>query len=117
MTIEQGEIWLINLDPTIGAEIAKSRPGIVVNHDEIGVLPLKTVVPITDWKDRYGEYPWMLRLEPDEINGLKKTSAVDAFQIKNISERRFIKRLGHIDTATLREIHRKIIATLDLDLI
>ena len=117
MPIEQAEIWLINLDPTVGAEIAKSRPCIVVNHNEIGILPLKTVVPVTDWKARYQEYPWMLRLDPDDINGLKKSSAVDAFQIKNISERRFIKKLGKIDPVTLRKIHRKIIASLDLDLV
>ncbi len=43
MTInpKRGEIWLINLDPTIGAEIKKTRPAVVVNSDYIGKLPLK----------------------------------------------------------------------------
>lgn len=49
----RGEVWRINLDPTIGSEIRKTRPVIVVNDNTIGVLPLKIVVPITDWKDRY----------------------------------------------------------------
>ena len=117
MTIEQGEIWLVNLDPTIGAEIKKSRPCIVVNHNEIGILPLKTIVPITDWKERYEAFPWMHPLQPNAQNGLKKSSAVDAFQIRNFSEDRFIKKLGRIDADTLREIHQKIIATLDLGLL
>ncbi len=117
MSIKQAEIWLINLDPTIGSEIAKSRPCVVISHDEIGILPLKTVVPLTDWKARYKEYPWMVRLDPDSRNGLAKPSAVDTFQIKNISERRFVKRLGAVTKAQLRLIHQNVIKTLDLDLL
>ncbi|MFQ6072106.1 MAG: type II toxin-antitoxin system PemK/MazF family toxin [Methanosarcinales archaeon] len=56
------EIWLINLDPTIGAEIKKTRPAVIVNDDAIGILPLKVIVPITKWKDRYSVAPWIVRL-------------------------------------------------------
>ena len=55
--MKQGEIWLINLDPAIGAEIRKTRPAIIVNDNRIGKLPLKIVVPLTDWKDRYAVAP------------------------------------------------------------
>ena len=51
--MRKGEVWLINLDPTIGAEIKKTRPAVIVSEDAIGILPLKVVVPVTDWKDRY----------------------------------------------------------------
>jgi len=51
--MKQGEIWLINLDPTVGAVIKKTRPAIIVNDNALGKLPLKIIVPITDWKDRY----------------------------------------------------------------
>jgi mRNA interferase MazF len=44
---------LINLDPTIGAEIKKIRPAVIVNDDSLGKLPLRVIVPITDWKNRY----------------------------------------------------------------
>ena len=47
--MKQTEIWLINLDPTIGSEIIKTRPAIIVNDDNLGILPLKIIVPITDW--------------------------------------------------------------------
>jgi mRNA interferase MazF len=46
--MKRGEIWLINLEPTIGAEIKKSRPAIIVNDDALGKLPLKIIVPLTD---------------------------------------------------------------------
>ncbi len=46
--MKQGEIWQINLDPTIGAEIQKVRPAVIVNDNSLGKLPLKIIVPITD---------------------------------------------------------------------
>jgi mRNA interferase MazF len=39
--MRQGEIWLVSLDPTIGAEIKKTRPAIIVNDNALGKLPLK----------------------------------------------------------------------------
>ena len=50
--MKQGEIWEINLSPTVGAEIKKKRPVVIINDDMIRILPLKVVVPITEWKDR-----------------------------------------------------------------
>ncbi len=49
----RGEVWLTNLDPTIGPEIRKRRPSIIVSSDAVGVLPLRVIVPLTDWKERY----------------------------------------------------------------
>ena len=62
--MRRGEVWLINLDPTIGAEIRKTRPAIIVNDDAVGILPLKVIVPITEWKERYAIAPWLVCLEP-----------------------------------------------------
>jgi len=59
----RGEVWLVNLDPTIGAEIRKTRPAVIVNDDAVGILPLKVIVPITEWRDRYAVALWMVRLE------------------------------------------------------
>lgn len=77
--MRKGEIWLVSLDPTVGTEINKTRPAIIVNDDAIGILQLKVIVPITDWKDRYAVCPWMVYLEASEGNGLTKPSAVDTF--------------------------------------
>lgn len=98
--MKQNEIWLINLDPTTGAEIRKTRPAVVINDNALGKLPLKIVVPITDWKDHYQIAPWMIRIEPSEKNGLTKYSSIDCFQIRSVSEARFIRKLGVIDPVT-----------------
>ncbi|MCP4428396.1 MAG: type II toxin-antitoxin system PemK/MazF family toxin, partial [Chloroflexi bacterium] len=73
--MRRGEVWLINLDLTIGAEIRKTRPTVIVNDDAISILPLKVIVPVTDWKERYAVAPWMVKLEPTPVNGLSKPSA------------------------------------------
>lgn len=46
--MKQSEIWLVSLDPTVGSEIRKTRPAIIVNDNTLGKLPLKIIVPLTD---------------------------------------------------------------------
>ena len=52
MKPNRSEIWLVNLEPTVGAEIRKTRPVVVISSDAIGKLPIKLIAPITDWKPR-----------------------------------------------------------------
>jgi mRNA interferase MazF len=40
---QRGEVWLVNFDPTVGTEIRKIRPAVVISSDEIGILPIKLV--------------------------------------------------------------------------
>jgi mRNA interferase MazF len=112
--MKQSEIWLIDLDPTKGAEIQKTRPAIIVNDDRLGKLPLKVIVPITDWKEKYSIAPWMVRIEPNQTNGLSKVSSVDCFQIRSLSEERLIKKIGVIDENILHDIKEAFRRVLDL---
>jgi mRNA interferase MazF len=102
--MQKGEIWLINLDPSIGAEIKKTRPAVIISEDSIGVLPLRIVVPITEWKERFSIAPWMVKIEPSSENGLNKPSAADAFQIRSISTQRMVRRLGKITQAQQKQV-------------
>ena len=110
--MRKSEVWLINLDPTIGAEIQKTRPAIIVSEDAIGILPLRVIVPLTDWKERYQIAPWMVRIDPEPANGLSKPSAADAFQIRSVSQARFVNRLGRISSDQLLEILKAIQAVI-----
>lgn len=112
--MRRGEIWLINLDPTVGAEIRKTRPAVVVSDNAVGILPLKVIVPITDWKDRYAIAPWMVRLEPDRTNGLSKPSAADAFQVRSVAQQRFTQRRGSISDDELRQITKALATVLKI---
>jgi len=113
--MKQSEIWLINLDPTIGAEIKKTRPAIIVNDNSLGKLPLKIIVPLTDWKERYAVAPWMVKIYTDHLNNLSKESAADCFQIRSISEERFIKRIGKISANNLDEIKEALSKVLTIE--
>ncbi len=110
--MKRGEIWLINLDPTIGSEIRKTRPAVIVNDDSIGLLPLKVIVPLTDWKDRYKVATWMVRVEPTAGNGLTKVSAADAFQVRSVSQQRFVKKMGSIEADKLTKVGHALAAVL-----
>jgi mRNA interferase MazF len=112
--MKPNEIWLIDLDPTKGAEIQKRRPAVIVNDDSLGTLPLKIIVPLTDWKDRYETAPWLVKIEPDADNGLSKTSAADCFQVRSVSEERLVKKLGKVDKQTFEEIKEALRKVLDL---
>ena len=112
--MKRGEIWLVELDPTIDREINKTRPAVIVNDDEIGILPLKVIVPITDWKDVFVDRPWMVLIEPNPSNGLRKSSGVDTFQIRSLSERRLIRKLGHVDEVIMTKISIALATVLSI---
>jgi mRNA interferase MazF len=100
----RGEIWLINLDRTVDSEIRKTRPAVIVSDDAIGILPLKVIVPITEWKERYAIAPWIARLDPSNEDGLEKVSAADAFQVCSVAQERFVKRVGRIPEKSMHDI-------------
>jgi mRNA interferase MazF len=112
-TPKRGEIWLVNFDPTVGTEIKKTRPAIVVSSDAVGRLPIKLVAPITDWKDHYAPNIWHVRLDPDPSNGLIKPSAIDVLQLRGLDRQRFIRRLGQVLPDTLEEIVLAIAAIVE----
>jgi len=113
--MKQGDIWLINLDPTVGSEIKKTRPAVIVNDNTVGRLPLKIIVPLTDWKDRYEIAPWMVKITPYRQNKLKKTSAADCFQVRSLSEQRFVKKIGAVTQDTLDQIKDGLAKVLSIN--
>ena len=113
--MKQGEIWEIDLSPTIGAEIRKKRPAVIINDDAIGVLPLRVIVPITEWKDHFHGAIWLVRVEPDSENNLKKDSAIDCFQIRSVSVKRFIRRVGVVSAEILEKVKTALKALIDAD--
>ena len=113
--MNQAEIWEIDLSPTVGAEIRKIRPAVIINDDAIGVLPLRVIVPITGWKDQFIDVLWMVKLVPNPENNLTKISAADCFQIRSVSMRRFVKKIGAVSRKELAQIKEAIKAVIDTD--
>ncbi len=112
MKITKGDIFIANLDPTLGKEIQKTRPVIIVSNDVSNThSDLVTVVPITSQK-LSKVYPFEVLL-PDNI-GLSKSSKAKANQIRTIDKSRLTKKVGRLDVNTTGEINRAIKVHLDL---
>ena len=67
---ERGDIWLVNFDPTVGAEIKKIRPAAIVSANNLGKLPIKLVAPITDWKTYFVNNLWHIRVGSSGFEGI-----------------------------------------------
>lgn len=101
MRITRGEIWLVNLDPQVGAEMRKSRPVVVISSDDVGRMPLRIVVPFsTQAKDM----PWIVPVGATAENKLDRDTYADCFQVKSVSTNRFKHRIGHVSGEVLEEI-------------
>lgn len=94
--IKRGEIHLASLDPTLGREIAKTRPVVIISND-IGnkYSGTVTILPVTS-KNLEKVYPFESKLDQGTAN-LSKTSKVKTDQIRTIDKRRIVKRIGVLD--------------------
>jgi mRNA interferase MazF len=113
--MRRGEIWLVALEPTVGGEIGKTRPAVIVSDETMGILLLEVIVPITDWKQRYTQRNWMVRLEPSGENGLAKLSATDTFQVRSVSQQRFVRQIGVLSDTIMEDLSEALAIVLDLD--
>jgi len=105
--VKRGDIWLVNLDPTIGHEIRKSRPAVIIQND-LGnkYSPITIVAPITS-QNIERTYPIEVVLDK-KSSGLEKISKVLLNQIRAIDKRRLIKKLGKIDYETMMNVDYSI---------
>jgi mRNA interferase MazF len=113
--LKTGELYWVNLAPTMGDEIRKTRPVIVLNGGHEKHLKLAIVVPITAWSPHWEENPFFVTLMPGANNGLQKKSAVDCFQVRALSHKRFVNRIGNITTAEIDAIKKAIALILDIE--
>jgi len=98
------DIYLVNLNPTKGAETKKARPCIIVSNDDIGVLPLKVIVPLIGHKDSHNGKSWLVSIIPTSGNGLEKVSTADTLNIRSVSDARIIKKIGKINDETYAKL-------------
>ncbi|MEI8374897.1 MAG: type II toxin-antitoxin system PemK/MazF family toxin [Planctomycetota bacterium] len=107
----RGDVWLVSLDPTIGDEVQKTRPAVVVTsniynrHNWVVVI-----MPLTSHDT--AEYDQVM-IEPPE-GGVTSTSVTLPDQIRSVDRRRLIKRLGCVCQDSLHRIDRSLKIVLDL---
>jgi len=106
------DIFLVDLNPTKGAEIKKARPCIIVSNNNIGILPLKIVVPLIGYKDIHQNKSWLVAIEPSKVNNLSKKSTADTLNMRSVSDGRFIKKIGVIS----QEDYQKLVIAMRIAL-
>jgi mRNA interferase MazF len=109
----RGEIWLVDLDPTRGPEMKKTRLVLVISSNAVGVLPIKLGVPITEWQPSFARHLWHVHLEPDGRNGLVKDSALDVLQVRALAVERFVARKAVVTDHLLREVTAALAAVIE----
>lgn len=106
-----GEVLRINLDPSVGDEQSKSRPCVVINsHPKLSLI---TVLPVTDAAGKKGDA--FIKIKDNMRAGQDKDSVIDVNQIRTLSVRRVLKKLGVISENELFECRKQLAILLEID--
>ena len=100
--MQKGQIVLVDLEPTIGAEMNKTRPCLIVSPDEMNdVLRTVQIAPITSVER---ELPTRVFIKATRGSGLDKDSYVVLDQLKTIDKKRVMRSIGKISDDELEEV-------------
>jgi mRNA interferase MazF len=111
---KRGEIYLTALDPTLGHEIQKTRPALIIQNDISNRLSQVTIVaPITSTV-RFPINPVQVLLLDGQQTGLAVTSVALFNQIRAVDRIRLVKRLGSVSIETLEQVDEAIKISLGL---
>ena len=112
--ILKGEIYPADLSPTIGSEISKTRPVLIVSNDiNNQYAATVTIVPVTSTTEKI--YPFEVSLPAGEVN-LRNDSKAKANQIRTIDKLRLKKLFGKISKEKLKEIEKAILIHLEIEI-
>jgi mRNA interferase MazF len=109
----RGEIYLVGFDPTVGHEIQKTRPAVVIQNDISNQYSPITIVAAISSQFSDPPFPREVVIEPEE-SGLPKRSAVIVNQIRSVDRLRLQKRLGRLSGQSMERVDEAIKISLGL---
>lgn len=112
---KRGEIWLVELDPTRGQEIKKTRPAVIISSDFFSSIAIRIIIPIAKWQPKFQNRPFMVSIPRSQDNGLNSDSAGNVLQVRSISSERFVRCLGQVSEIILKELLAVLITCVDYD--
>jgi mRNA interferase MazF len=112
--LRRGEIYLCSFDPTVGHEIKKTRPALIIQND-VGnrYSPLTIVAAVTSSLSAV-PYPVEVVIEPSAANGLTARSSIRLDQIRTVDRQRLIRRVGTVDAGAMAKVDEAIKISLGL---
>jgi mRNA interferase MazF len=109
----RGEVYLVNFDPVIGAEIRKTRPALILQNDIANRYSPLTIVSAISSQFEEPLYPTEVLLKAGE-GGTTKDSVILLNQIRSVDRRRLVRRLGTIRSESMQRVHRSLQISLGL---
>lgn len=114
--IQQCEIWVLDFDPTIGQEIKKTRPALVVSNSYYNIgSGTVFVIPLTSYQEKFKDSPFHIPLNRYKVTGLKTESSLAMSQFRSVSKLRFKNKIAEVDESILIEIGKRLVSILHID--
>jgi mRNA interferase MazF len=110
---KRGEVYLVSFDPTVGSEIQKTRPALILQNDIANRHSPITIVGAITSKFEEPLYPTEVLVKAPE-GGLSVDSVILLNQIRSIDRRRLVRRLGAIRAPTMERVDRAIQISLGI---
>ena len=110
---QRGEVYLVNFDPTVGSEIQKTRPALILQNNISNEHSPITIVAAITSQFELPPYPTEVLIQSPE-GGLSNDSVVLLNQIRSIDKRRLLKQLGTLTRETMQQVDRSIQVSLGL---
>ena len=107
----RGDIYLVTFDPTLGAEIKKTRPALILQNDIGNRYSSVTIFAAITSQFEESPYPTEVIIKSPE-GGLISDSVVNLSQIRSIDKRRLIKRLGKLRPSTMNKVEQALLISL-----
>ena len=112
-TVNRGDVWAVNLEPSTGSELNKIRPCLIVTNDIANKYSrVISIVPLTTTEPRQ-PYPWMVEI-PETAN-MPRQSWAHCGQIRVADKARFVRYYTSLDSATMRRVDEALIEQLGID--
>ena len=108
----RGDIWLVDLDPTIGHEINKTRPAVIIQNDIHNEYSKLTIIAPLTSKNTSSIYPTEVLIPKEQ--GVETDSKILLSQIRTVDKRRLVRRVGRINSETQAQIDEAIRISLGL---
>ena len=109
----RGEVYFVAFDPTLGAEIRKTRPALILQNDIANRSSPITIVAAITSKFDDELYPTEVLVRAPE-GGLDADSVVLLNQIRSVDRRRLMRRVGRLRPETMRLVDRALVLSLGL---
>jgi mRNA interferase MazF len=110
------DIWLLQLDPTRGQEIQKTRSAVVVSSDLFSTIPMRIIIPIATWQPKFQSRPFMVLIFKTDQNGLDVDSAGNVLQVRSVTTERFVRCLGVVSAEVLKELLAGLVICVDYEI-